>query len=280
MNFDLKKMSTKRKILKKYYSTGWNDRIWPKNDDSTKESFPLTYFHRKVALICLKQNSGDKKKWPRNKNKKKSHFGVRNNKIWPKNDEPLMESSVDPFPIEKLHQFVRIWILVQKKKKNSAPKKKFSKKMSFRRPKRWNFAETRWTYDGVLAVDPFPIEKLHKNARTWILTQKKKSTEMKFFKKKNAISEVETMEFARKTMNILWSLARWPISNQKAAQICTNLNSGTKKKRASKWKFSKNCHLGGRNDRIWPKNDEHPMESCLLTHFKSKSIINLRDSKL
>ena len=40
-------MSTKRKILKKYYSTGWNDGIWPKNDDSTKESFPLTYFQSK-----------------------------------------------------------------------------------------------------------------------------------------------------------------------------------------------------------------------------------------
>ena len=33
--------------------------------------------------------------------------------------------SVDPFPIEKLHQFERIWILVQKKKR--APKETFLK---------------------------------------------------------------------------------------------------------------------------------------------------------
>ena len=38
-----------------------------------------------------------------------------------------MESSVDPFPIEKLHQFVRIWILVQKKKKLSTEEKIFKK---------------------------------------------------------------------------------------------------------------------------------------------------------
>ena len=31
---------------------------------------------------------------------------------------------------------------------------------------------------------------------------------------------------------------------------------------------------------ISPKNDEHPMESCSLTHFELKSFINLRDSKL
>ena len=33
---------------------------------------------------------------------------------------------------------------------------------------------------------------------------------------KNAISMAETMEFGQKMMNILWSLARWPISNKKA----------------------------------------------------------------
>ena len=43
---------------------------------------------------------------------------------------------------------------------------------------------------------------------------KKTSTEIKI-KKKIPFSEAETMEFGQKTMNLLRSPARWPISNQK-----------------------------------------------------------------
>ena len=50
--------------------------------------------NRKVALICLKLNSGvkQKKRPPKRKFWKKCHFGSRNDGIWPKNDEPLTES--------------------------------------------------------------------------------------------------------------------------------------------------------------------------------------------
>ena len=127
--------------------------------------------NRKVALICLKQNSGDKKKSPRNKNKKKSHFGGRNNKIWLKNDEPLMESNL-------LTHF-------QSKSSTNLPQTKFRrqnktttetkilKKMPRRMPKRWNLAEKWWTSYGVLSVDPFPIEKLRQFKWNRILAHKK-----------------------------------------------------------------------------------------------------------
>ena len=172
--------------------------------------------------------------------------------------------SVDPFPIEKLHQFERIGILA--KKKTSAETKIFKKyhvagrndaslpkKWWFyegvlpvdlfliekfdllawnwilaikikRPPKRWNLAEKRWTPYGVLSINPFPIENLHQFVRTWILAQKKKS-------------------------------------------------------RAPKQKFSKKCHFDGRNDKIWRKNDEPPLESWPLTHFHLKSFTNFRESK-
>ena len=73
-------------------------------------------------------------------------------------------------------------------------------------------------------------------------------------------------------MNILQNLARWPISNQKAEQICANLNSSVKKKEHRNKKFWKKCHFGGWNDGIWPKNDEPLVESYSLTHFQSKKL--------
>ena len=57
-----KKRAPKRKFLKKCNFRDRNDRIWLKNDDSPGESFPLTYFQLKSALICLKLNSGAKNK--------------------------------------------------------------------------------------------------------------------------------------------------------------------------------------------------------------------------
>ena len=87
-----------------------------------------------------------------------------------------------------------------------------------------------WTSYKVLLVDPFPIEKLYKYVQIWIPVQKKKEHRMKNFRK-NAISEAEMMEFCRKMMNILNSLAHWSISHQKVAQI----------KQAPKWKLKKNA---------------------------------------
>ena len=87
------------------------------------------------------------------------------------------------------------------------------------------------------------------------------------------------MEFGQKMIILLWSLARWPISNQTPTQICMNLNFSAKKKWVPKRKLSKKCHVIGRNDRIWPKNDEPPMESCLLTHFQTKNCTNLCKSE-
>ena len=40
-------------------------------------------------------------------------------------------------------------------------------------------------------------------------------------------------------------------------------------------KFLKKCYFGGRNHRIYLKNDESFTESCSLTHFQLKSCTNL-----
>ena len=52
------------------------------------------------------------------------------------------------------------------------------------------------------------------------------------------------MEFGRITMNVLWILARWPICNRKATQICTNMNSSTKKYKHRKENFRRNAISG------------------------------------
>ena len=66
-------------------------------------------------------------------------------------------------------------------------------------------------------------------------------------------------------------------------ESCTNLPQTefwhTKKIRTPKQKFSKKCHFGGRNDGIWPKNDEPLSESYLFTHFQSKSWTNLSETE-
>ena len=54
---------------------------------------------------------------------------------------------------------------------------------------------------------------------------------------KNAISEAETMEFGRKTMNLLRSPICWPISNWKVSLILAKLNFGTKKNEHRNEKF-------------------------------------------
>ena len=71
-----------------------NDRIWLKNDDSPTESFLLTYFQSKSSTNLPQTEFQRKKKTTTEKKifKKKCHFGVRNDGIWLKNNEPLTES--------------------------------------------------------------------------------------------------------------------------------------------------------------------------------------------
>ena len=57
------------------------------------------------------------------------------------------------------------------------------------------------------------------------------------------------------------------------SKSCTNLPQTEfwhKKKMNTETKFWEKCHFGGRNDGIWPKNDEPLTKSYLLTHFQSK----------
>ena len=57
---------------------------------------------------------------------------------------------------------------------------------------------------------------------------KTKPNTKNFFFLKDSISEAEMMEFGRKKINLVWSLAHWPIYNQKATKIFVNLNSSAK----------------------------------------------------
>ena len=83
------------KIFKNCHFRDRNDRIWPKNDDSPGESFPFTYFQLK-SCTNLPQTEFRRKKKTNTETKfwGKCHFGGRNDGIWPKNDEPLMESNL------------------------------------------------------------------------------------------------------------------------------------------------------------------------------------------
>ena len=71
------------------------------------------------------------------------------------------------------------------------------------------------------------------------------------------------------------SPSRWPISNRKVWLISLKLNCGDKKKTTTETIIFIKIHFGGRNDGIWPKNDEPLTESYLLNHFQSKSCTNL-----
>ena len=87
------------------------------------------------------------------------------------------------------------------------------------------------------------------------------------------------MEFGWKMINFLHSLARWPISNWKSAQICANLNSSKKQNEHRNVNFQKKCNFEGWNDGIGPKNDQPLTKSCSFTYFQSKSCINLCESE-
>ena len=126
--------------------------MWPKNDDSSKESFPLTYFQSKS---CTNLPETEEKKRPPKQKKfqKKCHFGSRNDGIWPKNDEPLTESYLLTHSQLKSCTNLReyeFWL-----KKNEYQNKNFKKILSHRL--KWsNLAEKWWFYEGVLPVDLFP----------------------------------------------------------------------------------------------------------------------------
>ena len=94
LNFGTKKKRTpKQKFLKNAFletetiKFGWKTMILPESPSH----WPI--LNRKVALICLKLNSGAKKKRPpKRKFFKKCRFGGRNDGFWPKNDDPLIEA--------------------------------------------------------------------------------------------------------------------------------------------------------------------------------------------
>ena len=116
-----KKMSTETKFSKNAISEtetiefGWKTMIL----QGSPSHWPIS--NRKVALICLKLTSGAKNKTTTDiKILKKIPCGRP--KRWNFAEKQWTSYgvlSVDPFPIEKLHQFKRNWILAQKKR---APK--------------------------------------------------------------------------------------------------------------------------------------------------------------
>ena len=257
----------------------------------------LPISNRKVALICLKLNSCAKKKTnTETKFKKKCHFGSKNDGIWPKNDEPLTGSYLlTHFQSKSWTNWseTKFW----HKEKTSIERKIF---------KKYHFAgrnDVSWPKKDDSTKESFPLTYFQSKSCTnlpeiepltesYLLTyfQSKSCTnlcELEFwrqkknaehrngnFQKKKAILKAETIEFSGKMMNLRWSLGSWPISTWKALQIFAQ-----KEKSTLKWQFSKKCHFRGRNDGIWPKNDEALIKCNLLTHFQSKSCTTLSESE-
>ena len=102
-----KKRAPKRKFIKKCHFEHQNDWIWLKNDDSTGESFPLTNFQSK-SCTNLPQTEFWRKKKTTTETKILKKMPFRRPKRWNLAKKGWTSSgvlSVDPFPIEKLHQF-------------------------------------------------------------------------------------------------------------------------------------------------------------------------------
>ena len=195
-----------------------NDRIWLKNDDSPTESFLLTYFQSKSSTN-LPQTEFQRKKKTTNETKIfkiKCHFGVRNDGIWLKNNEPLTESYLlthfQSISCTNLSE-TEFW----HKQKTSTETKIF---------KKCHFGDRN---DRILLKnDDSPGESLpltYFQSKVALIclklnsgTQKKYEHRNKNFQK-NATSEAETMEFGRKTMNLFRSLICSPISNLKVEPI-------------------------------------------------------------
>ena len=141
--------------------------------------------------------------------------------------------SVDPFPIEKLDQFKRNWILAQKK---WAPKRKFLKNAI------WKTKTIEFDWKTMILPGSPSLWQISNRKVALICLKlnsgaKKKNDHRNENFEKNAISEAETMEFGRKTINLFRSPICWPISNWKVASNSAKLNFGTKKKEHRNEKF-------------------------------------------
>ena len=165
--------------------------------------------NRKAAQIYANLNSVAKKNKHENENfQKKCHFGVRNDEIWPKNDEPPMKSCSLTHCNRKATQIKR------------TPLRKVSKRCLFggRNDGIWwqtlnlFWSPARWP------ISNWKAAQICANVNSDAKKKKKKTTEMKIFKK-NVVSHAETMEFGRKKMNLLRGLFCWPMSNRKVAPI-------------------------------------------------------------
>ena len=207
----------------------FGDKRWTSSGVLLVDPFQL----KSSTNLCKSEFRCKKKKRPPKwKFSKKCHLGGRNDGIWLKTIKQLWSPSRWP---------IFNWKAVQ-----------ICVNLKFGPKKLMELGEKWWTSYGVLLVDPFPIEKLHKFAWIWIPTQKKKRAPNKKFSKKCHFGGWNDGNW-KKNGNLLWSPTRWPISNWKAAQICINLNFGTKK-RAPKRKFSKRMpFFGGQNDGIGQK---------------------------
>ena len=140
--------------------------------------------NQKVALICLKLNSDAKKQ------KKKTNTETKIFKKTAISEAETMELSRKTMNLsrslicEPISNRKVAPICANGAKKKPSTEMKIIKKMPFRRPKRKNLDEKRWTSCGVLAIDPFPLEKLHKFAWIYIPAQKEKRAQKWKFSKK------------------------------------------------------------------------------------------------
>ena len=249
----------------------FGQKRWISYDVLLIDPFPIEKHHKFTRIWILLQ----KKKKHGNENfQKKCHFGVRNDEIWPKNDEPPMKSCSLTHCNRKATQIKR------------TPLRKFSKRCLFRG---WNdgicwqtmnlfWSPARWPISNWKAAQI--CANLNSDAK------KKRPPKWKFSKKCHFRGRNDGIWL--KTINHLWSPSRWPISNWKAVQICVNLKFGPKKlmELGEKWwtsygvllvdpfpieklhkfawsefrrkkkktpnkKFSTKCHFGGWNDGNW-----------------------------
>ena len=164
----------------------------------------LPIFNRKVALIFLNLNSGNNNKTSTETKilKKMPCRRAKQLNLHEKQWTSYEVLSVDPFPIEKLHQFKRNRILTHKKMSTET---KFSKNA---------ISETETIEFG------WKTMHLQRSPSHWPISNRKVALIcLKLNFEKNAMSEAETIEFGRKMINLLRSPICWPISDRKVAPI-------------------------------------------------------------
>ena len=159
--------------------------------------------NRKVALICLKLNSGAKKKRPpKRKFFKKCRFGGRNDGFWPKNDDPLLESYLlTHFQSKSCTNLnkTKFW-----HKKKSSTETKIFKKCHF-----GDRNDKIWLKNDDSPGESFPLTYFQSKSSTNLpqteFWRRKQNENRNENFEKNAMSKAETMEFGRKMMNLLRS---------------------------------------------------------------------------